>query len=124
MIIDSKKIILDILQIIDFNSDKLSYAYDLIKFSQLKALKNLINTLPEKQRDMYSDKLKQAIDQNQIIKEFETIFPKSKREKFFQIEFEKIFEGFLKAIVPTLNENKKKELEEYLDSLTSNQFRR
>jgi hypothetical protein len=114
---DPKKMILDILEIIDYEGDKQKYADDLVMKFTLKPLSDMINRLPVSEREELNSALEGEKDPKKI---WEILIKKFSEKQYFD-EVKKssgvMFTDFIKTLEPTLSDEQKNKLRVYLKDM-------
>lgn len=116
---DPKQILLETLEIIDYQKDKNAFAEEFMGVCQQEALALLLESLPENRRGQFAQDIngKEALTREKsqaIIKEY---FHPEEISKALQKASKEQFQSFLETIVPTLSPEQKEKLQQYLASL-------
>lgn len=113
----TKQIIIEILTITEYQGDKENFANQLIDLFHQKALFDLIESLPEENKE----KLKKQLSEHVTPEMGKTLLLQhttpDKYLEYLKKSTEKIFKDYLKDVFETLNEQKKEEVKNYLLSL-------
>ncbi len=115
---DPKQIILQVLEIIGYEDDKEKYANEFLTLCLQKALVSLTGELPQDKQDQLTQRISlTALDQ--LEKPLLEYFPKEKFEEAVKEASRSTFEEYIQTIIPTLNEDQRNKLEQYLSSQAS-----
>jgi len=115
--IDTRKTILGVLDIIGYEKDKEAFADEMLAMSEKHALTELIKSLPDHKRTPLVHLLNITHRKQELI----TILRRDITAEAYALQLEKsindLFFDYLETIEKTLDEEKKKKLNEYLASL-------
>lgn len=115
---DPKQIILQVLEIIGYEDDKDKYANDFLSLCLQKAFVSLTQDFPQDKQDQLTQRMS-LISADKIEGLLLEYFPKEKFETAVKEASRSTFEDYLKTIIPTLNDDQKNKLEQYLSSQAS-----
>lgn len=110
-----KQIILKVLEIIGYEDDKEKFANEFLSLCLQQALVALTQTLPQDKQDQLTQRssLTPPDKMEELLLEY---FSAEKLQEDIKEASRTTFEDYLKEIIPTLNENQKNKLEQYLSS--------
>lgn len=116
-ITDPKEIIVNVLDIIDYQDDKPKYATEFIDLCEKQALLDALQSLPKEKQADFKQKMSWAKDQDRvkdIIKEYITAEQYTDAlKKASQTAFTK----FIETLLPELTDGQKDKLQAYLQSI-------
>ncbi len=114
---NSKQVILKILDIIEFSEDREKFADGFLTLIYKNALGDCLSSLPEDTQKLLAQRLSDQNIDPQIFSD--TIMHYVKRAQFRK-SLEKCakatMDGYIKAILPTISEDQKKQIEDYFAS--------
>lgn len=113
---DPKKIITQVLEIIGYEDDKESYTNSFLELCYQKALLVLIDKLSEEKQQQLNQRLS-LTSADEKRKLFEEYFSKEDIEEAMKNAAKVTFEEFIKSVEPTLNDDQRNKLTDYLNSL-------
>ena len=114
---DPKKIISELLEIIGYTDDKESYVNSFIEICYQKALLDLIVKLSEEKQQQLNQRLSLTpVDEKRKL--YEEYFPKEEIDEAIENAGKETFEEFIKSVEPTLNDDQRNKLGDYLNSLS------
>lgn len=117
MIKDPQTIILQILEIIHYQSDKEKFAREFIDLCCKHAFVEIIGELPVDKAQELGRQVKAVKEFSQFIALLQTYIPRSVLEKQIEVASARLFEEYVEEILPTLDSATKATLLDYLDTL-------
>ena len=114
----AKQILLKILDIIQYENDKNSFANEFLDLTCRKAILDAIFSLPENTK---ADVIRKLQETKQIDESFLILvknIPSDKFREALETESFTMFDSYLKTVIPTLNTTQQKKLFQYLKSIT------
>lgn len=114
---DIQKILLSVLEIIDYKEDRDKYVQQFLGMSLLRALDKSLKTLPSDQKEKLKDELKADMSQEDIAGLIKKFSQNPDFQKILAEASAELLDEFVKAVEPTLSEDQKEKLNTYLSSL-------
>lgn len=119
--INSKAILLRILDIIGHSDNKDKFATEFLQNVSIQALLDLFNTLPQEKKDQLQQKIA-SIENNatKMQEELKTSFTDSQIEQAIETSAKNAVKEYIKTIEDTLSDSQKQNLSNYFNELTKN----
>jgi hypothetical protein len=115
---DPKQIILEVLSIIGYENDKDKFASEFVTLCMQKAVSNLINGMPQDKQDQVLQRLSLTTPDSwgTLLSEY---VPEENLAAAIKDTSSLIFQDYIKEIEPTLNDEQRNKLSQYLSSQAS-----
>lgn len=119
--IDSKQILLRILEIIGYSEDKDKFATEFLQNVSLQALLNLFNTLSQEQKDKIQQQITSANDDaSKIQQALNQFFTQDQLAQAIENSSKNAVTEYIKTIEPTLSDPQKQSLANYFNEIAKN----
>jgi hypothetical protein len=121
-----------ILELIGYEDNKEEFVKEFFELCQKQTVLDLVKSLPEEKQNELKEKLSVQLDSSKannvsaVLDQLKTLpdganeyFTEEQRVAAFQKAVENGFKNYLSEVMPTLSEEKKSELQNYLKSLSN-----
>lgn len=115
---DPKEILIQILIIVAYKDDKNSFAEKFIVLCQQQAFLEFVESLPKTLQDDLKEKFADPNDKEKIKKAMNQYVSTKEFLEKLELVTAKNFKEYIEAIIPTLNDEQKANLQKYLISLS------
>lgn len=114
---DPKDIIIKVLDIINYQKDKESYAKEFLGFCYQKAFLSYLETLPEEKQKELQQQLPEGSSPEKVKELLSGLVSTQEYEQSLEKAIKEVFDDYLKEIMPSLSEDQITNLQAYLSSL-------
>lgn len=116
---DPKTIILEFLDIIGYENDRVSHAEEFLQLCQQRAVYSVLNKLPEEKQKEIIEELKINHSPEAIVATLQKYATKEEYSTALTHVTEQSFQEYLTQILPTLSGEQMKKVGEYFQKLSS-----
>lgn len=114
---DPTAILIRILDIIGYRKDKLTFAREFIEICMQDSFKEMLERLPKEDVSVLEGKIKEAKDLEEFSGILKHFIPPQLLERTIERNTVRLFEEYIEAILPTLDEKTKERLMIYLEEV-------
>lgn len=113
------EIILNILKIINYEDDAHEFAENFIYVCNMKAIVELLQLLPEKEKAAIHTLLNESENEQIVLEKLQELIHPDEFAETLSATSAQLFDEYIQHIFPTLNITQKEHLEKYLASIAS-----
>jgi hypothetical protein len=114
---DPKEILLNVLTIIDYKDDKETFANQFLQLCMQRALVDIVEALPQDQQKTIQEEVTPDKKPEEVQQILQRYFSQEQYLQQLQLSTQALFQDYIQTITPTLSDDQKQKLQQYLTSI-------